>query len=750
VTGAAARARAAWTLVALAAVFVAVAARYRPPAPLPADAGVEQFAAARAARVLERLLGSGQPHPAGSAENAAVRGRLAAELRALGLEPHLGAATVGTRGLVARVHNVAARIEGREPGPAAVLSCHYDSVAAGPGASDDGASVAAVIEAARALLAGGVPRRPVLLAFTDAEEVGLLGARAFAREHAAEEIDGVVNLEARGTTGPSLMFETCGDDRALIAAFATVPRPIGSSVFGTVYRTLPNDTDLSVFRRAGWRGVNFAFVGGASRYHTPLDDLAHVDLGSLQHQGECALALVRALTARDLAPEPAGGTVFTDVLAACVVAWPRAYDQVWVGLVLALSAFTAGLALARGRGRARCVLRGALWPLAALAGGALAGAALFALLRLTGGLENPWPPSLAPMSAAYGCAAAAVVLRLGFALAERADAGSWWLGQVATSAAAAAALGLLAPGASYLLSLPAAFGAAAAGVLALRGASSRAFAAAAILAVAAHAALWFPVCWLMPSALGVRAGPIHGALIAVALAPAAPLLAPALRGRAEVPLALALAACIAAAAARLSREYDAHHRQHVNVEFVEHAEDAVAGIDPGQTALPAPLRGWPGLAPARERLLPWRSEVWTAPVARAGLPPPELTLLHRSDAGDRTILRGLLRSARGAPLLTLHFPPHVHPVSLRLDGVAVALPRVPRVNGWLSAGFLGADSDGVEVEVRFRGQPREMVIGDASPGLPPPAAALAERRDGAGACPAYAGDVTRVVRSVRL
>ena len=51
-----------------------------------------------------------------------------------------------------------ARVRGRDAGkPAVLLACHYDSVAAGPGAADDGAGVATTLEVARALTSGPPP-----------------------------------------------------------------------------------------------------------------------------------------------------------------------------------------------------------------------------------------------------------------------------------------------------------------------------------------------------------------------------------------------------------------------------------------------------------------------------------------------------------------------------------------------------------------------------------------------------------------
>src|SRR5690606_34437513 len=108
----------------------------------------------------------------------------------------------------ATVDNVLARIPGARPDGALLLSAHYDSVPASPGASDDGAGVAAILETPGALLAGPPLARDTWLLLNDGEGLGLRGARAFAQEPEFARIAHVVNLEARGTTGPSLLIET--------------------------------------------------------------------------------------------------------------------------------------------------------------------------------------------------------------------------------------------------------------------------------------------------------------------------------------------------------------------------------------------------------------------------------------------------------------------------------------------------------------------------------------------------------------
>lgn len=94
--------------------------------------------------------------------------------------------------------------------------------------------------------------------FSDGEELGLLGARAFARHHPwMADVRLVLNFEARGTRGPSILFETGPGTGPLMTDFATTaPHPLAFSYGYDVYRRLPNDTDFTVFREAGKSGFN--------------------------------------------------------------------------------------------------------------------------------------------------------------------------------------------------------------------------------------------------------------------------------------------------------------------------------------------------------------------------------------------------------------------------------------------------------------------------------------------------------------
>jgi len=280
-------------------VFLSIS-RISAPAAVAASAPATEFSAARAKRYVEAI--GARPHPIGSSEHANVREYIEGELVDLGLVPEEQVTSVvvqnaGRRIQAGTVHNVMARLKGTGDGKAVLLMGHYDSVPTSLGASDNGAAVAAMLETLRALRAGPALKNDVIALFTDGEEVGLLGAKAFVDEHPwAKDVGPVLNFEARGTKGPSLMFETSADNGWLIDQLAHSARwTVTSSLFFEIYKLLPNGTDFSVFKEAGYSGLNFAYTDGYAHYHTLSDNVENIDQRSLQHQGLYALTLTRAL-----------------------------------------------------------------------------------------------------------------------------------------------------------------------------------------------------------------------------------------------------------------------------------------------------------------------------------------------------------------------------------------------------------------------------------------------------------------------
>ncbi|HEX3253135.1 MAG TPA: M20/M25/M40 family metallo-hydrolase, partial [Pyrinomonadaceae bacterium] len=302
-----------------------------PPESVSVQAPATEFSSGRAMQYLKAI--SVSTHPVGSADHERVGEYIVHELASMGLNPEIQQTSVVQQvetGFVrgANVRNIVARLKGTESGRALMLTSHYDSKQGSFGASDDGAAVAAMLESARALKAGSPLKNDVILLFTDGEELGLLGAKAFVDEHPwAKEVGLVLNFEARGTSGPAVMFETSNGNQGLIDGLAhAAPHPVANSLMYDIYRLLPNDTDLTVFKESGLPGMNFAFINEPSRYHTPLDNTNNLDERSLQHQGSYILGLTRYFGDRNLDGRSARNAVYFDLFGLTLVH----YSAVWI------------------------------------------------------------------------------------------------------------------------------------------------------------------------------------------------------------------------------------------------------------------------------------------------------------------------------------------------------------------------------------------------------------------------------------
>ncbi len=285
-----------------------------------------EFNVHRAHARLTEILGDQRPHPADSAANDAVRDQLVNHLTEMGLRPEIRDETVcnahhKARGVAcARVRNIVVSL-GPAIGRRVLLSAHYDSTPVGPGAGDAGAGVAAMLETVF-ILKDRPLQRPVTFLFNEGEELGLLGARAFVdRDPLARQVDSLINLEARGVTGPVHMFETNKPNGAAITAFArAVDVPVANSLSTDVYRLMPNYTDVNTFEPLGWTTLNLAMIGNETRYHSAGDDIGGLDARSLQHMGDQALALATELSSNP--PEAGGERIFMDMLGVELIHMP--------------------------------------------------------------------------------------------------------------------------------------------------------------------------------------------------------------------------------------------------------------------------------------------------------------------------------------------------------------------------------------------------------------------------------------------
>ena len=360
------------------------------PDPVAIDAPASVFSSGRAMAHLARIAHTA--HPTGSPEHTRVREYVMRQFRELGHDPVVQTATsysaAGPRQGTARaatVRNILVRIRGTGTGPAVLVTAHYDSGSRGitVGAADDGSGVVAILEAVRALGTGPPLANDVIVLVSDAEEIALLGAQAFADEHPwMNDVAVVVGFEMRGAAGPSIMFETGVNNGWVIDAFRDAdPSPFANSISWEVYRWMgPNRTDFTVFKAHGKQGLNFAGIGKPHVYHQAYDSVANLSEATLQHHGVHALALLRHFGNADLTAVDAPDVNFISLPVLGMIVYGEAWNWVFGGLVVAGWALVVVVAMRR-RPVAMPILAGIGASLLYLVCIALAASGLFAWRR---------------------------------------------------------------------------------------------------------------------------------------------------------------------------------------------------------------------------------------------------------------------------------------------------------------------------------------------------------------------------------
>jgi len=738
-----------WALpaaLALLAILFAIQVRQTaPPVPLGVDADRDVFSAARALDELSNLLGDETPHPVGSAANRAVKERLIARLTELGLRPE-EQRTVGCAAESAtcgQVENVLASIPG-ETADTIVLMAHYDSVPNAPGAGDDGAAVAALLEVARIVMARAPYRNSILLAFTDAEETGLLGAEAFFAEHpAAKRARAVINLEGSGSAGPVYLLRTGPASGELMAAFRNVaPHPVAQSFTEEIFKRMPNDTDFSVSLRAGLPGIDFAFAGERNHYHTPLDSIANLDLGTLQHHGENTLPLLLALVDVDLSAT-AANEVYTNVGKRHWLHWSPTTGIVLATVALALLVFATWRARVPPL-RLLAAVATAVATLAIAAGVTLA--ALWLVDRLVG-VRPDWPANPWPWRLALYASPLLVVALVGPTAARRTGAwvmllGAWWIWTLATLAMA-----VYLPLAAYLLIPGALVGAAAitAATLVARLDSPIHAAAVSCVSLVAGALFLLPSAYLMEVTQGLQLAPAIIAplgLVALVLLPAA------IVDRRRIVLAgSAVALGLAFAMAALVAPYSAKRPQHLSIVYAHDVDTGEAHV---LARSPDPLPGRFTDAARFEKtpLLPWsdQAEYNTAVAAEPGAAPTLVPLATTEPKWHRYHITPV----PGAYAVALWLPAGRLAGGARIAGRDVRAGPTRGSSTHRQVIFLAPPKDGFDVELELVGdEPQDAWLVDIRNTLPEPAQRLMKLR-GALAVPVHTGDRAATYRRVRI
>ena len=223
--------------------------------------------------------------------------------------------------------NLLGVIRGSElPDDYVILGAHYDHLGRRcrrtkpgdgtcNGATDNAASVAAVLEIGRRIAEGEHPSRSVVLALWDAEEDGLLGSSAYLANPAVPKDRTVayLNWDNQGSnllpstknTTVQVGAETGGPALVEAAARAAAGSDLDTLVLSLVFGQ--GRSDHAEFADAGIPVV-FSTDATSGCYHTVQDDVAAVDFDKLGREIDKGEALARAVADATTKPTYVAGT----------------------------------------------------------------------------------------------------------------------------------------------------------------------------------------------------------------------------------------------------------------------------------------------------------------------------------------------------------------------------------------------------------------------------------------------------------
>ncbi|MEZ4415433.1 MAG: M20/M25/M40 family metallo-hydrolase [Gemmatimonadota bacterium] len=676
------------------------------PGPVAADAPDSVFSSERAFQHLERIARAA--HPPGSPEHAAVREYLVTTLRGMGLDPEVQTTTEvigrGSQARAATVRNIVARMPGTGAPGAVLATAHYDGREVSHGAGDDGTGVVALLEAVRALRTGPPLAHDVILLITDAEELGLIGARAFVNQHPwMQDVAVALSFEMRGGGGPAMMFETGIDNGWIVEQYrAASPAPATNSLSFEVYKRLPNDTDFTPFREAGTQGLNFAAIGRAHLYHQEYDRPENLSHATLQHHGVQALALLRHLGNADLSALDAPDRVHFSLPFVGVLTYAPVWSWV-LSAALLLLFVTLGLLGQRAGLRMGGVALGTLLSVLAVMGSAAIGWALLQWLprfhpeagHLHGSMfhsEGPYVLALALAVTGFTLVLTAVGRRL-------ASVGELALGASILPMLSAVALGVVAPMGAMNLQWPALAMLLAAAVALRVGRGVRPGWVRWILWLALSVpvlAFGVPLVELLWLAMSFGLAAALGGLIALFALMLWPLLDLAREPNGWWSTTVAIVAAAVLIGVGLARARPSPDRPLPStLLYVMDRGDgsAVWAMDPAARAADATARadliwerekgGVPDTVRALPAVLPAQLQYATSPAPPVGAAPIEVALVTDSARSGATApIQVRVRSALGAEALRFQFPEGgVRPLAINGQPLS-GMPGLTTVDHW--------------------------------------------------------------------
>ncbi len=623
--------------------------------------------------------------------------------------------------------NIAVRLEGRQSTGTLLVMAHYDSVPTGPGAADDGAGTAAMLEILRGLKSTPPLMNDVVAVFTDGEEAGFVGAQAFLDEHPwAKQVRLALALDFSGDCGPAVLFGVTHPNGWLIREFRNAATRARASSLVDAF--LPSESvpgDIWPYQHVGIPGTMVSNFGCDAGYHTMADSAENIDQRSIQHPGGAALALIRHFGNMGLK-----GRATDDVVYFMFLHLLLYYPTRWVKPLgaLTLTALLAVLALGLGRKRltiGRCLLSLLFWVVACLAAFLLVGGIWWAMKAA--GLAKP-----IFLTFYNGPAFGVALLLLGSAIIL----GSYALFRNRLCPDPLAAGGLLyytafliftsfaAQGGTYLFLWPLFLGVIAVGglLLAPPGALTARFVAL---------ALAVPITILLVDHIAFNllgsAGDLQAAVSTIGAGLLLALLAPELEVLTDrtcwtIPLVAGLAGLIALGFAVHGSRYDPRHPRADSIAYwldSDAGKAAWLSFDKAPDAWTSQfLRGTPERTKFGRLGLLAQLPVTKVEAPALKLPTPEVTVLGDSTDGQSRTLRLRIVSRRQARRVWVEVQ-NAGVVRGTVNGKPIPVRDADtRSKSW-SFLYTALASEGIEVALTMQGAENpEMTVTDQSDGLP--------------------------------
>lgn len=738
--------------------------------PLDNNAAPNIFSSARAFAMLESLTKEQIPHPVDSTAGKIVEQRIATLLSDMGYVTEIQDTQIcddSTRGYArcTKIRNIIVHIKGTDTDNGILLSAHYDSVPASPGGSDAGAAVVTLLETARLLSLSKPPKNSIVLLFNEGEEFGLFGAKAFMQQHPlANTLKLAINIEARGSSGKSVMFETGENSGWLVQHYAqTSKAPLSSSLFYEVYKFLPNNTDLTVFKKHGLQGLNFAHAERLPHYHTPLDNLENLDRGSLQEHGDNVWGILAKIKDQDLNLVNQGNLVYSDIMGLFVVKWSEP-TSLYMSLIMAgLLVLICYLLAKQKQLNLWQFSKGLFAIILILITSALAGLFSKLLVQWISGTPIPWYSNQLPMQLSLWLCVALLGLIVGRGLARKATTSNMLLAVAIIFTLLSLVTSILMPGISFLFIIPMVTAVIALTIITTLNASLLAKQTKANLHIATlivlsliSAITFMPIAYVLEIMVGYGMALAIGIVLSFVVISLLPLLTFKINNTKafnKLIYTLALGSFISIVWTSYQAPYTPLMPQHINLQYVQQGDDdALILKGKEQKLLPELLANALTNKTQIAKALPWsNNRFYTTEVQSEKLDQPEVTITHKAtDKSEKQVTLRISTSPDNLSDIIVYVPISSGLQSIATGNEVITYKDEKSTSEYYRYQCRGMSCANIQLELNFSQQQTSTIyISSVYAGLPATFDELKVLR-GNNAVPYQAGDQSIIYSKVEL